>query len=498
MLTSVAEVNGKYYCTGYCWDSINYIGNNQAWGIEGVKFAVFDAYGNKLIDTIYQKSDKNIAAANGKLLPQLDGSFLLAADETDTNGKWYLNIMRFDTTGKVIWEKQFPKPVCTNVLSNDFWRLVDFLPDSFGNWLMLSTIVCETSGNGIQHDMFLMKLDSSFNLIWQKQYGYLNMNDIAGKLLIEHDGYILAGGRSNSNLVQKNFIFNAEMYKVDTSSGHLWHWLSDSQKKVGTMKDVIRTQDGGYLYCGMGDGYEVLSGNQNYSVPEFRGWVEKLDSNRNVVWSRAFNDLFDRSTEFKRVIEAPDGRIHLFGNKFARDSLGNDVWNLHQRGWFMTLSADGDSLRERTYYNINTCADRNWFHDAEATDDGGFMMVGEAVDECFGAVAPIQRGWLVKVDSNGCLGPGDPQCWPTDVPHTPVNEMVSVYPNPVRDSWYISNKESKKLEIIITDITGRTILEKQSSSVLIQYDLGHYPPGMYLYRITSNGGILLQGKLLKQ
>ena len=126
------------------------------------------------------------------------------------------------------------------------------------------------------------------------------------------------------------------------------------------------------------------------------------------------------------------------------------------------------------------------------------MMVGEAVDECFGAVAPIQRGWLVKVDSNGCLGPGDPQCWPTDVPHTPVNKTVSVYPNPVHSNWYISNNEGKKLKITITDITGRTILQKQASSTHIQTDLSHYPPGMYLYRITSNGGILLQGKLLKQ
>ena len=43
--TSVVERNGKYYVTGLCTDSINYIGNNTFRNIEGVKFAVYDLNG---------------------------------------------------------------------------------------------------------------------------------------------------------------------------------------------------------------------------------------------------------------------------------------------------------------------------------------------------------------------------------------------------------------------------------------------------------------------
>lgn len=489
IVTGVVAKDNRYYCSAVVVDSIN---STIVWGN---KFLVFDSQGNKIIDSLYQLHDRYIFSWNNSFQSISGRGFLLVAESMDT-AQNYAMIIRYDSIGNVLMAKEIAKPFCTY---HEWYKVIDIKPADNNQWVMLSKIVCEMNPWGnLQHDIVLTKLDSNFNVIWHKQHGSNTMDDGGWKLLIEPDGYLVAGGRHNITQVDKNFSFRALLLKLDTAGIMKWLWLSNPSKKTFEAKDVIRTRDGGYIYCGAGDGYELLSANQTYGIPKFRGWVEKLDSNRNVVWSRAFNDLYDMSTEFKRVIEAPDGRIHLFGNKFARDSLGNDVWNLHHRGWFMTLSADGDSLRERTYYNINTCADRNWFHDAEATDDGGFMMVGEAVDECFGAVAPIQRGWLVKVDSNGCLGPGDPQCWPTDVPHTPVNEMVSVYPNPVRDSWYISNKESKKLEIIITDITGRTILQKQASSTLIQTDMSHYPPGMYLYRITSNRGILLQGKLLKQ
>ncbi|MBS1783079.1 MAG: hypothetical protein JSS78_08430 [Bacteroidetes bacterium] len=92
------------------------------------------------------------------------------------------------------------------------------------------------------------------------------------------------------------------------------------------------------------------------------------------------------------------------------DSLGPDNWLVHTRGWFMTLSANGDSLNERIYYSVNTCSDKNLLYDAQQTDDGGFILCGEATERCSGFTPPSQRGWLVKVDSNGCLGPGEPQC----------------------------------------------------------------------------------------
>lgn len=497
IVTSIMPHHNKYYCIGYSWDSVNYVGNGMALGITGVFFAVFDQYGNKLWSTNYQKNGKNIAAWNSKLWLQPDETFLLAADETDTAGNWYVTLIKFDTTGKVLFEKEFPKSICTGI-PNDFWRLVDLKQDQVGNWIILTTIKCENSGSIAQHDFYIIKLNKDLDLIWSKQLGSPTLNDIAGKLTIEPDGYIIAGGRKNDNITLKNFSFNAEMIKIDTNGVILWTWFNINYGKLTNyIRDVIRTKDGGYLYCGQGDGYEIMGANGQYSIPAFRGWVEKLDSNRKIVWNRSFNNYYG-NTEFKKIIEAPDGRLFLFGNKYMPDSLGPDNWLVHTRGRFMTLSANGDSLNERIYYGVNTCSDKNLLYDAQQTDDGGFILCGEATDRCSGFTPPSQRGWLVKVDSNGCLGPGDPQCWPTAVPATPKTPSFFTYPNPVNDEWNIANPQNYTLRLSITDLTGRTLLETQSAATTIRLSLANLASGIYLYQIKTNNGTTTQGKIWKK
>jgi hypothetical protein len=500
-IAAVTPMDGSYYTSSYAWDSINYIGNGLAWGAKGINFAKFDNQGHKVFDTIYQKGGWDISPLFGEMISMPDKTFLLAADEGDTSGNRYLSIIRFDTSGNVVFEKEFPKPVCTGI-ANDFWRVVDLKPDSFGNWLLLSTIKCDPTGNDDQHDFFLMKLDSAFSLIWEKQYGSPTLNDLAGELLIEPDGYVLAGGRDNSNKVSMNFKYNAELIKTDTSGTVEWQWLSSNQKKTSLIRDVLHTQDGGYIYCGQGDGYEIMGANGQYSIPVFRAWVEKLDVNRNIVWSKSFGNYY-YNTELRKIIEATDGRFFLFGYKYLPDSLGINNWMVHTRGWFLTLGANGDSLRERTYYKMSTCLDRNIIYDAEQTDDGGFIMVGEATDQCVGFTEPSQRGWIVKVDSNGCLGPGDPQCWPTAIAEIqPTASKTKIYPNPVQEQLTVSysNKTDNGSLFQVTDVTGRKILEEnlEGASGHKLIDVRKLQPGVYLYKIMENGAISLQGKFVKQ
>ena len=486
VITGVVEKDNKYYCSVAANDSINL--NNKV----GNRFLVFDQVGNKVIDSLYQLPDRYIGCWNTSFQP-VSGGFILAALSADTSAN-YAIIIKYDSIGGVIMTKEIPKHFCT---SHYYSLVTDFRQLEDKQWLMLSRIACKPVGGSLHHDIELTKLDDSFNVIWHKQIGDPAMDDAGWKLLIEPDGYLIAGGRNNIGQYQKNFTCQALLYKTDTAGNYKWHWLSDPSKKTFEAKDVIRTQDGGYIYCGAGDGYEVLSGDQSYSILDFRGWVEKLDFNRNSVWRKAFNDVYE-TTEFKRVIEDDQGRINLFGNKFERDSLGNNVWDLHTRGWFLMLDANGDSLRERVYHNVNSCFDNNSIFDAEQTSDGGFIMVGEATDKCMGAIGPIQRGWIVKVDSNGCLGPGDPQCWPAAVPRSPTAHQVTVYPNPVKEAWYINNKERKLLTIMIYDITGRIIVRRESAAAHTEINLSSYPSGIYLYKISGTEGIYLQGKILKE
>ena len=296
-------------------------------------------------------------------------------------------------------------------------------------------------------------------------------------------------------------MYRAKMIKVDTAGAIQWNWLSDINKRTNWIRDIIKTPDGGYIYCGEGDGFEVLDASGQIGIQRFRGWVERLDSSRVSLWHKAYGKVYE-NTLFVNVKEQPDGTLRLFGTEYLpvrTDSVRN-LWDTHNKGWFMKLSATGDSLLQRTYSGIISCDDDNEFYDAKQTADGGFIMVGESTDRCSGFVQPIQRGWLVKVDSNGCLGGGnDPQCWPLAVSPVHINNEYKVYPNPVTGLLNINVPQHKDMAVLsITDITGRQLLSQSLSFSKDAVDLSGFMSGVYLYRILEDGLVVQQGKLLKQ
>ncbi len=493
ILTSVVGHHNAYYSTGICLDSSNHA---QGFGYWGIKFSAFDSLGNIIRDTFYQKNGRNIYAWSNTLQKDNAGYFVLGVEAVDT-GQWYLMLFRFDSMGNVLLEKEYQKPFCSGMnVNNDLWRLRDLKPDGNGNWLMLSSIACVTSKTNM--DFLLTKLDSSFNVIWNKKYGHTIMSDIPSKILVEQDGYILAGGRQNTNVVSISFIYQAQLIKTDTAGNTQWTWLSPQSRLTNTIQDIIKTQDGGYVYCGQGDGVEDVAPSGTHSDILWNAWVEKLDVNRNSVWRKKIYNKYQFDTEFKTVMESADGRLLLFGNKYDADSIGANIWHGHKRGWFVTLASNGDSLQERIYSIINTCDDNHQIYDAKKITDGGYIMIGEATDDCHTFTPPKQQAWLLKVDSNGCM---NPQClFPTNIPNSPkADGIVKIYPNPVNDVLKVRcSQPIKGGEINLLDVMGRLVKTQSIKQGITEIIVKDLPAGVYVYRLYDKNGIVQQGKLLKQ
>ena len=96
------------------------------------------------------------------------------------------------------------------------------------------------------------------------------------------------------------------------------------------------------------------------------------------------------------------------------------------------LSPDGDSLWSNQYYYFNEQrAARHLIYDVERTPDGGYLCAGEAKGTGQGA---LQQGWLLKLDSMGCLVPGfrGRAINTVEQPDAPAAKLL-LYPNPVTD-----------------------------------------------------------------
>ena len=70
-----------------------------------------------------------------------------------------------------------------------------------------------------------------------------------------------------------------------------------------------------------------------------------------------------------------------------------------------------------------------------------------------------------------------------------VNERIRVFPNPTDGMFTIQLKDKSSITLIITDITGKVILNKQIHSTKNEIDLSTCPQGVYFLQINSENSV---------
>ena len=494
--TSVIESNDHYYTTGDCLDSVNIYGPNNYGG--GIRFAVWGKDGKLLHDTVFVLPFRDIYGFGNNLRRLSNGSFLIADYDIDSGNAFHQLIVNFDSTGHVLWYKELSKTTCGGN-ANQFWRLEDFQPTGTGEWLLLATEACHQNNN--QSDYNLVKLDSAFNIIWEKTYGDPAKNNYGGKLLIDGNNYIMAGGMNTYNVLPHATTFQAEIYKLDTAGNVLAHSLIPNAKHTDAIKDIIKTQDGGYVYCGNGAGYE-LTPQQFFTDLVWKSWVQKLDANFNPVWADTFSTLPSNTglVQLVKLIEHADGSLIVAGEVGGGFLPAETA--ARNYGALIKLRSDGSIVWQKKYAVPDDTLQHK-VYDMKQTSDGGYILCGEATDGLYPYTPPTQQAWLIKVDSNGCSSANDPQCWAVAVPHNPslTTSEYKVYPNPASDhfSIYYSNTSGSGISIQIIDMVGRKIVESPlpGKTGTANIDVRNFQSGIYMYRILEGDRCAAQGKILK-
>jgi hypothetical protein len=118
-------------------------------------------------------------------------------------------------------------------------------------------------------DFWVIKLDSSGNITWQKTYGGYNHDEAYSVQQTSDGGYIVAGYTYSFGVGSHDFW----VIKLDSSGNIIWQ-KTYGGTGVDTAQSIQQTLDGGYIVTGT---------TTSFGAETYKFWVIKLDSNGNVT-----------------------------------------------------------------------------------------------------------------------------------------------------------------------------------------------------------------------
>ncbi len=291
--------------------------------------------------------------------PTADGGYLVAGYSSSfgVGGKDFW-LLKFDSSGNLVGNATLGGS------ADDVAEIIK--PTADGGYLVVGYTRSFGEGGA---DIWVVKLDASGNILWQKTYGGEG-GERASSVIEVSDGYVISGHTGS-------FHSNAGalwVLKLDFSGNVTWQKAYDgnNRDKFGIIKEL---SDGNFVLVGYTKSFGAGAGDI---------WVLKADSMGNVLWSKTYGGVADDMA--RDVLPTSDGGFIIAGQTESFGAGGLDAWALK-------LDSNGNIMWEKTYGGTANDVAKS----IKETSDGGIILAGRS--ESYGA--GNSDAWVLKLDSNG-------------------------------------------------------------------------------------------------
>ena len=318
----------------------------------------------------------------GSVLQTSDGGYVLAGS-TDSFGAGGIDawILRLDPSGNVQWQKTYGG-------SGTDW-LNSIRETTDGGFVAAGGT--DSFGAGME-DLWILKLSFSGSIQWQRSIGG-SASDFANSVYPASDGgYVLAGLTHSFGPAGTN----ALVVKLD-ASGTVIQW----QKTYGAagsdfLSSIQQTSDSGYIICG---------GTSSSGAGNMDFWVLKLSNTGSIQWQKTYGGAgYETANSAKQT---SDGGYIVSGGTYSFGAGDFD-------GWILKLNGSGAIQWQKTYGATAEDSLR-----VEPAADGGYLAAGSTLS--FGAGS--YDAWFVKLMPDGGI---DPSCTlASDTLVVPANAIAS-------------------------------------------------------------------------
>lgn len=430
-ITTVSSIkqttDGGYIAAGSDFGGADSIGNH---GIRDFMVTKLDSSGNVVWMKAYGGTSNEEATS---IAQTADGGYIVAGYTGSNDGNlagnpvpWYTEfwVVKLDASGNIVWQKAMG--------GSNYDYATSVIPTADGGYAVTGYSqskdkdVTGTHWGGSDPDVWVVKLDASGNIVWQKSYGG-SKEDHGNSIKQTSDGGYIIAGYTTSNDGNVTGIHNSSngtkdywIIKIDATGNLIW------QKCLGGSGDdvaysVVQTVDGGYAVAGTAASTTAVNGD----ISGYHGgsgsdyWVVKLDTSGNITWQKAMGGK--GSEDARTIVQSSDG-----GYIIAGTTIG---------------SPDGDVVAPGFSYGDNHL-------------------------------------WVVKLETSGL-----------NVRETDINSSFSIFPNPAKGSATIANLPSGSI-IKIFDMTGRTVFNITAKNNQEKIDTSNLANGVYVVQVTNKKSVI--------
>jgi len=466
-----------------------------------MNLVVAGANGNTLWTRTYGESNTDYAWT---VQQTTDGGYIIGAhSESFGAGSHDVYLIKCDLNGDLIWTKVYGGSSADGAYS--IQQTVD------GGYI----ISAHTSSFGAgQHDIYLLKTDDNGDTLWTKNYGGSNGDFLRSVQQTSDEGYVF---------VAETLSFgagSADVYLVKTdSSGNLMWTKTYGGRSSDYGYSVRQTKDGGYIIggytssfgTGMSDVYLIRTDSSGDI-----SWAKTYGGT-----SSDFGYSVRQTADEGYIIAGYTESFGTAGDVYLlrTDSDGNLLWSQsyggtgNDRGWSVQQTTDGGYVIAG-YSESFGVGDKDVY--LIKTDEFGSSGCNESTaGTVVGNTATIVNSTQTSIGSGGFINStativGDAETidsllcsnFPTDIdqspnyPDTKVREftLFQNYPNPfnpsTRISYSLPNPGYASLRVY--DILGREIQTlvnefQKAGTYSVNFDASKLPSGIYFYKLQVGG-----------
>ena len=440
--------DGGFIAAGGSWGPTGpdktspHYGQGDAWIVK------LDAGGNKVWERSYGGTGLDgagniVQTADGNYLVSIssdspaDGNKSLAGF-----GGFDSWILKLDPDGQKIWERSY------GTTNHDGLVPIGELPDGsflLSGYASSPAGGNKTSASYGGSDAWVVLIDSNGNRIWERSFGGTDSDALYSGRRMADGGYILAGysqspvsGNKTSPKVGGNDMW---LVRIDSAGNKLWERTIGGGNPYGSSaNDVAITPDGGFVvagetfndiggdktvpWLGSGDGWIVKLGPEDDGCDsDHDGVPNDLDQCPNtppgapvdargcpapicpppVQWQHSFGGA---DYDYLYSLEATSDGGYILGGLSYSPANGNKT-SPHLGGsfdadvWLIRLNAGGEKVWERAFGGNE---DENALS-VKQTANGGFIVAGWSASGLSGnkTSPPLGRedGWVIRLDAQG-------------------------------------------------------------------------------------------------